>query len=65
MITYICGYCGRPCGVFVMLNNVPYHEECTHGPSYQRQVDAPRPTVILTENRVREIVRQEMLSAKG
>jgi hypothetical protein len=58
---FSCGYCGRPCSVYVWLNGIPYHEECTHGPSYQPQTYQTYGRFVeLTEVQVRQIVREEI-----
>lgn len=46
-----CMYCGRPVVNAIYIATLPYHVECTHGPSWQT---AP------TEDRVRQIVRDEI-----
>lgn len=64
----LCQHCGRPIGgVATWLGGLPYHPECTHGPSYPTHY-APlpaehpgcRPTPALTEDDVRRIVRDEL-----
>lgn len=66
-----CSHCGRPIGgVSVWLGSFPYHDECTRGPSFERRyydavagdnsVFRPQP---LTEDRVRQIVRDEIVRA--
>ena len=52
-----------------MLNGIPYHEECTHGPDYKPlygNIDSwtrgCQPVPTMTEERVRQIVREEIES---
>ena len=59
-----CSHCDRPIGgVQTWIGGFAFHQECAHGPgadmTLRPQVAAtwPRP---LTEDRVREIVREEM-----
>lgn len=52
-----CGYCGRPCAAGVWIGHQVFHPECTRGPEFTQQHYVPPP---LTEERVREIVRDEM-----
>ena len=59
----LCGYCGRPAFSLVYIGGVGYHLECTRSPAYQEQVyqSSPQPHWFgLTEDRVREIVRDEL-----
>lgn len=65
--TPLCGYCGRPVIDFAVWHGgVPYHGECTHGPSgplrYAQMPAQPGCTPIrqLTEDDVRRIVREEI-----
>jgi hypothetical protein len=61
VIAYVCGFCGRPCANFVWLNGSAYHEECTHGPHWQpRYYGTAQPAPALTEEGVRQIVREEI-----
>jgi len=66
MTAFTCGYCGRPCASFVWLGDVPYHEECTHGPDYRRSYyggnvsDWAKGVAPLSEQDVRRIVREEI-----
>jgi hypothetical protein len=60
-VAMACGYCGRPCasGVWIghQVFHPVFHPECTRGPGFTQQHYVPPP---LTEERVREIVRDEM-----
>jgi len=62
----LCQHCGRPIGgVAKCLGGLPYHPECTHGPSYPTHYEMTRtPTTTwpstLTEDDVRRIVREEL-----
>ena len=65
--TPLCGYCGRPViGLAVWDAGRAYHAECTHGPGgplrYAPMPQAPGCTPLrqLTEEDVREIVREEL-----
>lgn len=60
-----CAHCGRPIGgSAVWLGSFVYHDECTRGPgSYQAYAPLPRYYGGLTEQRVREIVREELAGA--
>lgn len=49
----LCGYCGRPMATSVVVGHMMYHAECVRGP---HQVEWP-----LTEDRVRQIVREELV----
>ena len=57
--TPLCGYCGRPviaAAPAVYNGGRAYHAECTRGPVYQQQFQAPP----LTEETVRQIVREDL-----
>ena len=55
--TPVCGYCGRPIiGLITWGYGVAYHYECTRGPSAPRTFGP----LILTEDDVRRIVREEI-----
>ena len=65
--TPLCGYCGRPVIDYAVWHaGVPYHGECTHGPSgplrYAPMPVQPGCTPLrqLTEDDVRRIVREEI-----
>jgi hypothetical protein len=64
--TPVCGHCGRPVlGPAVWSGAVPYHAECTMPPQTPRYAPMPawpgcEPLVPMTEQRVREIVREEL-----
>ena len=58
------------CGVGVWINDAYYHDECTHCPEWVRATYAPTPSIpgcvpveTMTEERIREIIREEL--AKG
>lgn len=66
-----CAHCGRPCAAAIWIGTLPYHEECTHGPSWQQQQylhptfyppsrNFTVPHVPLQEEDVRRIVREEL-----
>ena len=67
-----CAFCARPTVTAVWIASLPYHEECTHGPGYQRPMPMYAPitpmsvfsgtkdVTPLTENDVRRIVQQMM-----
>jgi hypothetical protein len=68
-----CAHCGRPCAAAVWIGSLPYHEECTHGPSWQQAQYAPNyffppkeytvPYLPLTADDVRRIAREEIAKA--
>lgn len=63
-----CTYCGRPAVSLVWINGFGYHQECLRGPGYQEQVyQSPSQPMWfgLTEDRVRQIVREELEKARG
>lgn len=59
-----CAHCNGPIGGnAVWLGSFPYHEECTRGPTYHANYYRDMgcmPYVPLTEDRVRQIVREEL-----
>lgn len=62
-----CMHCGRPMLTSVMVGGMLYHPECTHGPSYpthyvtQPMLTVQHYTVPMDDERVRQIVRDELL----
>jgi len=62
----ICAYCGRPCLSFIWVNDLPYREECTHGPDYRPTYyggnvsDWAKGVAPLSAEDVRRIVREEI-----
>jgi len=57
-----CGYCGRPVVGFANFQGgVAYHPECCHGPDYGKNI---YPAPVLTEERIRQIIREELSHAK-
>lgn len=71
-IPLTCTHCGAPIGgPMVWLGNFVYHEECTRGPGLKQPTYAqlppdPTPRIYggLTEERVRQIVREELAALK-
>ena len=66
-----CTYCGRPAESVVWVNGYGYHQECLRGPVYEPPVygggwQSPAQPLWfgLTEQRVREIVREELAKEK-
>jgi hypothetical protein len=71
-IPMLCAHCQRPAASGVWLGQFFYHEECTRGPGWQTQYwggyPSGTPAVVpplLTEERVRQIVREELERANG
>ena len=67
----LCAFCGRPAETIVWVNGRGYHQECLHGPKYSRPVfeeawQSPSVPMLLgiTEQRLREIVREELAKGK-
>ena len=62
-----CAYCGRPAEQLVWIGGHGYHPECTRGSGWQPQVYQAPPvqhyTLPITEERVRQIVRDELQRA--
>jgi hypothetical protein len=64
----LCQHCQRPAASGVWIGSAFYHEECTRGPSYlpgYYNAMGCTPYVPLTEDRVRQIVREELERANG
>lgn len=68
----LCGYCGRPMFAGIAIGGVMYHQECTQGPGYVAPTYRPTPNgppmpawpVTMTEDRVRQIVREEIAASR-
>ena len=59
-----CAYCGRPAVSLVWINGRGYHSECLRGPNYSPQAwSVPTYQPVITEDRIREIVREEISRA--
>ena len=65
-----CAHCGRPAAALVWLGGQGYHDECTRGPGWTPPTSAPPAslpaqhyTVPMDDERVRQIVRQEIANA--
>jgi hypothetical protein len=59
----LCNHCGRPVASGVWIGSGLYHDECTRGPGYSPNYYGSMgctPFVPLTEDRVRQIVREEI-----
>ena len=65
----LCGYCGRPMVAGVQIYGRMYHQECTHEPGFLPLQFEPAPlsprhyTVPMDDERVRQIVRDELVRA--
>jgi hypothetical protein len=64
-----CAHCGRPAMTLVWVGGMGYHAECTRGPGWVQDTyqSPPQPWGFpppqwpaLTEQRVRQIVREEL-----
>ena len=63
----MCGYCGRPIATKTLwLGGRTYHYECTRGPGAPMTYTytyTGQETIMLTEDDVRRIVREELKSS--
>ena len=55
-----CMYCGKPAFSMVWIGGQGYHEECTRAPVFQGQAPSMPMLFGITEDRVRQIVREEL-----